>query len=211
MRALGLVGGALLLSSLAWAGEPNLGIDSGGWLVVRELPSILDHNEVQDHLQSGLTTTLAFQIVSTSRESVLKGGARVDIRYELWDEVYLTSRYTLDRGAERKELASVSELRQWWSALNLRVIQVAPQTLSPREEFRLSLQVVPFSKAEQMDTQRWFSESVHRGSSETKERGGITGRRSDPLERVFSLLIATSIQRRPLVSFDWIVSLPEPP
>ena len=210
MKILTLVG-SILVSSIAMAGEPTLVLESNGWLVVAELPSVLDEPELRDHLKSGLTTSLAFRIESIGQETKASGGARVDIRYELWDEIYLVSSYEMDGVAERETLASVQELRLWWSELRLRVARVPISKPSPAHKVRLLLQVVPFSHAEQMDTQRWFSESVHRGSGRTKDRGGITGRRSDPLERAFSLLIATSIQRRPLVSFEWTMSLPEPP
>ncbi len=77
---------------------------------------------------------------------------------------------------------------------------------------RVVLDVVPFSQAERDDTERWFSEVIGaaaRSGEEETERSPDD--REESLGRVLSVMIATSIQRRALTSYQWTLELPGGP
>jgi hypothetical protein len=122
--------------------------------------------------------------------------------FDSWDEVFLVQ--ILDGAGERHEhvLSSFEELEGWW--VELRLVLLASPVVGGGEEAKVVLDVIPFSRSEQLDTQRWLADSVSRG-----ERSGGTPQGGDSLGRVFSVLIATSIQRRPVTSYRWILTNPE--
>jgi len=107
----------LLLASAAGAVEPprletagletpRLEAGSGSRLVLTGLPPILADEEVKEHLTTGLTTTLQFRVGGNK----LAGGARVEIRYDLWDEVFLVKAGGIDGRAESYRASSLDEL-----------------------------------------------------------------------------------------------------
>ena len=74
---------------------------------------------------------------------------------------------------------------------------------------RVILEVVPFSHSEQLDTRRWFEESVQRAEQDKNEGISRSAEGGDEsLGRVFSVLIATSIRRRAVTSYRWDVDWP---
>ncbi|HEV2844344.1 MAG TPA: hypothetical protein VG477_05820, partial [Thermoanaerobaculia bacterium] len=52
------------------------------------LPPVLAEEEIRKHLETGLTTSFVFQTTSKWPGVRTKGAARVDVRRDLWDEVY---------------------------------------------------------------------------------------------------------------------------
>ncbi len=197
------------MSSVVSAAEPALLRTQDHWIELAGLPSPLNDAEIRDHLSSGLTTTLEIRVSGSGRRSSKPlGGARIEIRYELWEEAFHLTVYELGKLPRELQLASEDELESWWPNLHLRLLELGPEDSMPSDEAHLALQVIPFSHAEQVDTQRWFSEAVHRDSRKSTEGPGLTGRDSAPLERVFGVLIATSIQRRPLVTRTWTLPWP---
>ena len=72
------------------------------------------------------------------------------------------------------------------------------------------LKVIPFSQAEQLDTQRWFSQAL------SAEKSGSAGAVSDAVEdqpesfsQVINLLMATSIGRPALLEYAWKLPVPQ--
>jgi len=197
----------LALSGFVFADEaPRFDVDEKGRLRVSQLPAILAAETVTRQLRSGLTTTFAFRIDRMQGGAV--GGAIVDIRYELWDEVYQVVAVGGDGTARRFEAASFEDLETWWREVSLVLLGPSPTEMGLRK-MRLSLEVVPFSQSEQDDAQRWFARSF--GASKGGQAEGIgdaAERRSDSLEQVLGVLMATSIQRRAVVSYHWTVNLP---
>jgi hypothetical protein len=205
-----------LLSVLAFATTgnllaegPELSVEAGRWLTLAGLPAVLSADPVREHLTSGLTTTFLVRAEGLrSASGGVVGAARVDIRYEPWDEVFFVTAMGADGAASQDVSTSTDELNDWWAALRLSLLDLAAHPPYTARSVRLAMDVVPFSSSEQLDTQRWFSESVHRsgrgraGSSQsvTEEEGFR--------ERIFNLLFATSIQRRPIASFEWTVRPP---
>ena len=173
-------------------------------------PPILAEPEVARQLTTGLTATLAFRVeVAGVPESEGVGGARVEVRYELWDEVFHVR--SLDAGgrAQQVTIASSAELESWWSEQRFVVLEPAPSIAVQPRTARVTLDVVPFSHSEQLDTQRWFEEAVLRNEGAGSEAAQSAQGGNESLGRVFSVLLATSIRRQALMSYRWNVSLPE--
>jgi hypothetical protein len=201
------VAGLLMLAAVAVDAQPELELE-GGRVVLGDLPPVLADDEVTRQLTTGLTATLAFRVEVAG----IVGGCRIEIRYELWDEVFHVTTLEIDRPPASTTLASREALEEWWSRLRLAVVD--PTVLDaasrpPPQVARVILEVVPFSHSEQLDTQRWFEESVQRaeqGKNEGISRSTEGGEES--LGRVFSVLIATSIRRRAVTSYRWDVAWP---
>ncbi len=178
-------------------------------LAVSALPPVLARPEVRPHLSTGLTTTLFVEVRATDGEGHrARGGARVEVRYELWDEVFLVNAMGIDGRPHRESLPSFERLLGWWQSLALPILAADP--LSARGPWKLDvrLSVIPFSQSEQRDTQRWLTESIER-RAETPP-GGNAAARPEPLTGALDALIATSIQRQRLVGYDWqVVFQPE--
>lgn len=206
--ALSVLGLALSAVALA-AAEPRLEVESGRWIVLRDVPDVLTAEAVRPHLTSGLTTTFVFRVEPGRGISPgAAAGARVEIRYEPWDEVFLVTAYGADATAIRHTAAGEAELIEWWRALRLPLLDLGIDPSYPAGKVKILLDVVPFSRAEQADTQRWYSESVHRAGRGVGETNRSAGEGGDTLEKIFSVLVATSIQRRPLTSFGWVLEMP---
>ncbi len=200
---------ALALSSPAAAEQPpRVEIDDGGRLVVSGLPPILGNDEVSRHLTSGLTTTFSLRAEIKGRE--LHGGARIDVRYELWDEIFQVVVVGIDGSGERRDFGDPEALSTWWQELQLAVIEDPGGAVAQGESLAITLEVIPFSQSEQDDTQRWFSRSFAATRGGESARITESGeRRGDSLEKVLGVLMATSIQRRAVLRDEWTVTILE--
>ncbi len=197
----------LLTSSPAAAAAVRLDLDPERGVVLSGLPPILAEEEVRRHLTTGLTTTLLFRLEPQWR--VAPAGARIEVRYELWDEVFHVGVLTADGRSEQMVVPSFEELATWWQQVDLVVLNLEAQRGTAERYVRLVLDVIPFSQAERDDTERWFSETIGataRSASEEAERS--PEEREESLGRVLSVMIATSIQRRALTSYEWSLQLP---
>jgi len=206
-RAPWLLLGLLLIAAAPPAVDPvRLELDAERGVVLSSLPPILADEEVRRQLTTGLTTTFVFRLEPQPREAA--AGARVEVRYELWDEVFQVTILAADVRPERLVLESFDELTSWWQQLSLPVM--APGAKRPTTRgVRVVLDVIPFSQAERDDTERWFSETIGaaaRSGSEDADRS--LDDREESLGRVLSVMIATSIQRRALTSYEWALQLP---
>ena len=179
----------LLLAAFARAQQPQLGftVQPGG-VVAATLPaSILQDASVRKQLRSGLTTTFLF--VARQRDTRLLSGARIEIRYDLWDEVWIVQKVEHDRKSERQRLTSLEALEKWWRT-PLRLLA----TKASRVALQIDLSVLPFSAAEEADARQWITKS-----------GGV-GTSSDGAGLV-DVLIGTTLSAKPLTSYRWNVEL----
>lgn len=212
-----LVPGALLLLLLGFfvlparsanaAQAPRVRLENGR-LLVGALPDVLSRPEVRPHLTNGLTSTLVVAVtVTDGLGGKVRGGGRMDVRYELWDEAFFVTSIGADRKLRLDTLPSFERLVGWWRGLELPA--VAPDRLSASQPWRVQVRVslVPFSESEQEDAQKWLSDSVAGGKSSAEQTVGSVEKSPERLGNVLDLLVATSIQRRPLVSYDWNLTL----
>ncbi|HEV7766742.1 MAG TPA: hypothetical protein VGQ76_17205 [Thermoanaerobaculia bacterium] len=184
-----LVALALLLPAVVRAQQPQLTYSTQpGGVVAATLPlSILQDANVRKQLRSGLTTT--FLLVARHRDTKVVSGARLEVRYDLWDEVWIVQKIELDRKGERQRLTSLDALEKWWR-VPLRMLS----TKASRVAFQVDLSVLPFSAAEEEDARQWITKSGGVGT------GGNTGGLVDAL-------IGTTISAKPLTSYRWNVEL----
>ena len=191
---LGLLAAAAMAA--ATESEPRVALDATGRLVVSGLPPLLTEPAVKRHLDSGLTTSLVFQ--GGPQGAPKSGAARIDVRYELWDEVYLVTVIDGTGEVENSRHESAEKLAEWWSEVEIVVASVAGGN-RPAGQARVSLAVVPFSQAELVDTQRWLAESIGQARGSRGGRNGTSG--------AVGVLIATSMQRRAVRTFVWNVPI----
>jgi hypothetical protein len=164
-------------AALAQQRRPTVTISGDRVLVV--LPdSVLKDPQVRTRLESALTITF---IVKSS----LGGAARIEIRYDLWDEIYRVRR----NEAARQWLAKTA-LEKWWRT----PIDVG-RTAGSRMDIELT--VLPFSAAEETDARQWLSKS-----------GGAGATSADPAS-IVDVLIGTTLSARPIVSYRWSVEIPQ--
>jgi len=177
------------------------------WLELALPGSILDDELVTEELTSGLTTTFAFLV--DPRGGRPKGGARIEIRYHLWDEAFHC--LAVDAGGQReaKILPSREALKAWWRGLRLRSLDLGSQTTARTRasQVRVTLDVIPFSSKEEEDTQRWLGEVLAQDRDAPREIGA-EGRTGGAVNQVFNVLIATSIRRKAVTSYRWTLQIP---
>jgi hypothetical protein len=180
----------VLLPSLAGAQQPPrpaYSVQPNG-VVAATLPApILSETDVRKRLVSGLTTT--FLVAARNRATDAVSGARIEVRYDLWDEVWLVRRIEFDRKSEQQRITSFAELEKWWRT-PLRLLA----TNADRVSLQLDLTVLPFSAAESDDARQWISKPG--GGSAAGGSGGIV-----------DVLIGTTIDAKPITSYRWNVEL----
>ena len=190
------------------AEPPRLALRRDG-LTLARLPPILAEPAVARHLGTGLTTTLLLTVDGSGGPS-FKAGAQVSIRFDLWDEVYLVEALDAKSGATAT-LRSRDELHRWWQSL---VLLVSPETRpAPRmSRARVTLQVLPFSQAEQRDAQEWLLRAL-RASEPTPALpptpGGTDAPAAPrtPVREFYGAMLASSIGRRSLITYSWTVPI----
>jgi hypothetical protein len=164
--------------------------------------SILDNREMQKQLTSGLTTVVVTTIDDRDRSgSRIRGAVRLDIRYDLWDETYITG--VTDISGKRQELSfpSATAFDEWWSRTAFRIANATtgqlPSALHVRTE------VIPFSAEEEADAQRWLTRSLSHVESRPNPNASATAANRSILDAI----IGTSVQRRPILAWRWAVAV----
>jgi hypothetical protein len=176
-------------------------------IVLSRLPAVLNEPEVQKQLKTGLTTSFVFE--TTARDAggaKTRGGARIDVRYDLWDEVYIVTRVDVSGRAVRTPPLSAEKLGEWWR--DARIVVVRPPAAGRARSVQVRLRVIPFSQAEQLDAQRWFSQAL--SAEKSGSAGALSGAVEDQpesLNQVLGLLMATSIGRPALLEYQWNLPL----
>jgi len=179
----------LIVAAFAAHAEPRATFSAmpGGVVGVAFPSSILDESAIKKQLNSGLTTV--FLIVAKERVTRNSGAARLEIRYDLWDEVWLVRKIDFDRHIEQQRIASFDALSKWWKTTT-RVFS----TTASRTVLDIELRVLPFSAAEEKDAREWISKAG--GVPATSPGGGL-----------IDALIGTTITARPITTYRWSVDL----
>jgi hypothetical protein len=152
---------------------------NGDHVLVALPDSVLKDRHVRGRLESALTTTF---IVRTSHGAA----SRIEIRYDLWDEVYRVRR----NSGPQQQIARTS-IESWWQT------PIDAGRVTPGEHaIEVELIVLPFSAAEENDARQWLSKS-----------GGAGAPSANP-SSIVDVLIGTTLSARPVVSFRWSVEVP---
>lgn len=212
-RPLALVACLLLALAPARAQTAVSLAREGPRAILTGLPPILPQAELDEPLESGLTTGFLFEVSARDgRGTRTSGGALVEIRYELWDEVYLVTVTDALGRREKLEVQPRSKLLDWWRSARIEVGNWPELAAADSWQVRVELSVVPFSSAEQRETQRWVSRSLDAARRDVKGSEAATEATAEPpglaISDVLNLLLATSIQRSSLTSFDWRLTVP---
>ena len=184
----------LMLLMLPGAGqEPQVALKDGGRLALGLPKDLVDDPEIRAQLETGLTTTMILAVQARSGDGRrLKGGARIDIRFEPWDEVYELRVWHVSGKQETLKVDSLEGLRVWMAGYHLTVLRL-DKAGSTGWKLNVELQVLPFSKLEQSDTQRWFANTLSNRPGDTRSRGLI------------DLVFSASLKRKTTRGFDWKV------
>jgi hypothetical protein len=183
-----LVAAALAAVPVIAAAQAPIAAVRDGAVKVAFPEQILLRRDVRKQLASALTTT--FVITTRVRAPARSGRSQIEVRFDLWDEVYLVKRVELGRVVDRRRLASFDELRQWWTS-PIRVIDNAAAGAA----LDIEMSVLPFSIAEEGDARDWLRKS-----------GGV-GTDQSPVDGVVGAMIGTTIQARPIATFRWTIAV----
>ena len=189
-RVAGLLALAMLLlpAGVAAQQRPAFAMQPGR-VVAAALPaSILSDREVERRLRSGLTAT--FVLEAKQRDAARRGASRIEIRFDLWDEVWIARRVEFDGKEERQRIATRAALEKWWSA-PLRLFAAA----ADRVALQVTLTVLPFSPAEGEDARAWISKT-----------GEAVGEGS-PL---IAAMVGTTVSAKPIRSYRWSAEVAAP-
>jgi hypothetical protein len=180
VRAVALA--VLLLSGTAMA-QHHPTVQLNGDRILVALPgSILKDRAVRARLDSALTTT--FILKSRIRGETTENITRIEVRYDLWDDVYRVAR----KG--QSTAVKPAQLDAWWRAS----IEIAHLS-GDRAAVEIDLIVLPFSAAEESDARDWLSKS-----------GGARDPSADS-KGVVSVLVGTTLSARPIVSYHWTAEI----
>src|SRR5262249_32392183 len=140
-----LLAPALLGAAPATLPAPALEAAREG-ITLSRLPPIFGEEEVRKQLGTGLTTSFAFEATARTAGGKVKGAARVDVRYDLWDEVYIVTRVDASGHAARVTLPSFERLAEQWR--DARLVLVGRPAAAGGTEARGGVAGVPFSPTE---------------------------------------------------------------
>lgn len=182
-------------------GRPTYAVTPEGLVAVSFPAEVLRSEEVRNQLTSGLTTS--FVIIATAGAERVRSGARVEVRYDLWEEQFLIRKIELDARVTLQTFASFDALEKWWRGAAIRLLRVPANTSPLRVE--LELTVLPFSAAEQHQTREWLSKSAGvAGRSQPSSPGSsLAADVPTASSTLIDALIGTTIHARPLLTFRW--------
>jgi hypothetical protein len=187
----------------AFAAMPPPAVQLRGETLGVTLPGgLLSERDVRKQLNSGLTTT--FVVVATL-DDARTGGARIDVRFEPWDEVYFVTLRRIGAQPQRQRAASFAQLEAWWRETSLPLFTAS----GGAKRVQIAVDVLPFSIEEQEETQRWLTRSLGeaRQPSPPPAAAQAPNPRASASGSVLDLLIGTSIQRRPIFRRRWQVQV----
>jgi hypothetical protein len=195
MRTATLFGAVVMLSTGIALGSqptrPEVVFDRGQQQVLlRSLPQLLEEPEIQERLTSGLTNTFAVDATARGDNQRLRGRAQVDVRWEMWDEVFIVDVVAWDGTVHRTTLAGSEALQTWWESTEIAILAAEGLVADSRVEVTVSF--LPFSASEERSAEEWLVASTRRSGA--RDGGGGT---------VVRAMVASSIVREPLLHFTW--------
>lgn len=176
------------------AGQPELKIEESGLLRIGLPAELFNQPETRRQLASGLTTTLLIEAeINTSKRDTVTGRARLDIRYEPWDEVFYIHIWHGHDRMEQLTQKDLPSLLAWLSTPRIGLCQLDLSDHTARS-LNITLDLVPFSQREQHKAQQWFSKTVN--NQNPRDIG-----------RMLDVVFAASIKRKATSSHRWRLDL----
>jgi hypothetical protein len=183
-------------------GRPSYTVTADGVIAVSFPAEVLRDEEVRRNLTSGLTTS--FAVLATAGADRTRSAARIEVRYDLWDEQFLVRKIESDGHVSDVKLSSAEALEKWWRAASVRLARL-PRPNGPLR-VELEMTVYPFSVAEEHRTREWLARSASAAGS-SLPRGqtadGTTPVAGATSSALIDALIGTTIHARPLLTFRW--------
>ena len=170
---------------------PRAAVTKSGAIELALPVDVLTSAEVKKQLRSGLTTAFVINVSSGG----VDGGARIEIRYDLWNEKYVTNTIDVTGHEQASSAPNDDDLARWWR-------QSVPIVLghsTVNAPMSVRLRVLPFSAREQEETQRWLSRSLDDGG----QRDSPSGKQTNA--KLLEIIVGTSIKRRPILEYRWTV------
>lgn len=198
----------LLLVPGLFGQEPPLVADPAGWWRVALPQDLLEDASVRKKLYSGLTTT--FELESQSSQDDGPHYAVLQVRYEIWEEVFVISRVDADGQVGRFRFATLAETATWLAENPLRI---APKRGDDQPAdgrgARLTCRVrlIPFSQSEGRLAEDWFAkvlrvpDAVTTGQSDASRERALD--ESSDGGGIFEVLMSKSIRRKSIRSVRW--------
>ena len=165
--------------------------------------SILRGRDMEKQLSSGLTTLLVTTVEARSGKGTVRGGARIEIRYELWDEKYLVTLVDLGGRHPEQSFASAAELMSWTAATSLRIASSGSDASLSAVTVRVD--VVPFSAREEADAQRWLIQSASTAAGASAPSSNAQAAPATNSIAVLDAIIGSTVRRRSIRSWRWVV------
>jgi hypothetical protein len=194
---------AVLASALLADPAPQATIGTGARVVLQLPASVLESAAIRSQLASGLTTAFVIRANAVDGSGhQLKGGGRIEIRFELWNERYIVDTLAISGKRERLIRDNWTQLIEWWSRHPLAVLQLRENAKPPRT-ITARLDVLPFSAREEDDARRFLAQS---------QNDAARGESGTPAARsILDLVVGTSLRRRPIASLRWTVPVKATP
>ena len=169
-------------------------ITPAGALTITLPSDLIAKKEVREHLTSGLTTVFVIATFAEEDGGVTSGGARVEVRFALWEEQYVVNVIDPSGDEHRMTFASAAAFERWWAENPLTVSP--PRRYGPRVDVRVKLTMLPFSARDQSDTRKWLARTL-------SESAAANERTAAQSAEVLRAIVETSVKRRPLLVREW--------
>ena len=194
-RGATLVLALLFLGAGGTASRPKATVTRTGALTITLPATVLESRQAAEQLSSGLTTVYILRAEAKDESGTTKGGARIEVRLDLWEEKYFVT-VTEPTGVMRKLTFAAEEgLARWWGENQILVIPA--RKFGSRVDVAMTLTMLPFSSQEQRETEQWLARTLSAGRS---QGGEALPAQSAEILRV---IVETSSRRRPLLAYRW--------
>lgn len=195
----------LLLVPSLFGQEPPLVNDTDGWCRVALPLDLLEDASVRKKLYSGLTTT--FELESRFSQAEEPHYAVLQVRYEIWEEVFVISRVDADGQVGRFRFADLAQTAAWLAKNPLRIAPMPANTGPPAGRLTCRVRLIPFSQSEGRLAEDWFAkvlrvpDAVTTGQSDASRERALDD--SSDGGGIFEVLMSKSIRRKSIRSVRW--------
>lgn len=192
----------LLWTWLLFAPErPALQVDPEGWWTVPIPLELLEDASLEKKLYSGLTTTFELRATFEPRRDD-DFFAMLQVRYEIWEEVFIITRLEADGRLGRRQFATLEETAAWLRREPLRIARVGGG-----KNLIVRVRLIPFSRGDELIAEDWFARVLRVPDAVTT--GQVDRNRDRSLDDsgdgsgIFEVLMTKSIRRRSIRTVKW--------